>query len=119
MMTRNGKRKLQEEESQTESKCTKSVRVDPEISSQLPNIEEHIEAESQGIKKSENLQGKSTRFEDFPAEILLRILKFLEIYDLLKCSQTSKRIRVISFDDSLWQKVNLSKRKSQLNFFKK
>ena len=57
MMTRNGKRKLQEEESQTESKCTKSVsvRVDPEISAQLANIEEHIETESQGTK-DENLQ---------------------------------------------------------------
>ena len=61
MMTRNGKRKLQEEESQTESKCTKrvSVRVDHEISAQLANIEEYIETESQGSKKGENLQDKN------------------------------------------------------------
>ena len=94
MMTRNGKRKLQEEESQTESKCTKSVsvRVDPEISAQLAKIDEHIETESQGNKKRENLQDKSIRLEDFPTEILLKILNFLEIKSLLKCSQTSKRI---------------------------
>ena len=71
MMTRNGKRKLQEEESQTESKCTKSVnvRMDPEISAQLANTEEHIKTESQGTKKGENLQDKSMKFDDFPAEI--------------------------------------------------
>ena len=80
MMTRNGKRKLQEEESQTESKYTKrvSVRVDPEISAQLANTEEQIETESQGTKKSEKLQQISIKFEDFPAEILLKILNFLE-----------------------------------------
>ena len=48
-MTRNKKRKLQEEGSQTEPKCTKSVsvRVDHEISDQLAKTEEHIETESQ------------------------------------------------------------------------
>ena len=30
---------------------------------------------------------------------------------LIKCSQTSKRISVICYDDSLWQKINLSKKR--------
>jgi hypothetical protein len=121
MMTRNGKRRLQEEESQPESNCTKrvSVRVDHEISAQLANTEEHIETESQGTKKSENLPDKSRRFEDFSAEILLKILNFLEISNLLKCSQTSKRIRVICYDDSLWQTINLSKKRVPTEFLQK
>ena len=120
-MTRNGKRKLQAEESQTESKCTKSVnvRMDPEISAQLANIEEHIETESQGTKKDENLLDKSIRFEDFPEEILLKILNFLELNGLLNCSQTYKRFTVICYDDSLWQTVNLSKKKVPTEFLKK
>jgi len=101
------------------AKKSESVRVDPEISVSLANIEENIEIESQGTKKGENLQVKSMRFEDFPSEILLKILNFLEINGLLKCSQTSKRIRVICYDDSLWQTVNLSKKKVPTKFLKK
>ena len=120
-MTGNGKRKFQAEESQNESKCTKSVnvRMDPEISAQLANIEEHIETQSQGTKKGENLQDKSMKFDDFPAEILLNILNFLELNGLLNCSQTSKRFTVICYDDSLWQTVNLSKKKVPTEFLKK
>ena len=47
-MTRNSKRKLQEEAQKTSSK---SVRVDSEISTQLAKIDEHIETESQEVKK--------------------------------------------------------------------
>ena len=51
-MTRNSKRKLQEEEeSQIELKCTKSVRMDPEISPQLAKIDEPIKTESQEVKR--------------------------------------------------------------------
>ena len=48
-MTRNSKRKLQEEEAQKTS--TKSVRVESEICTQLAKIDEHIETESQEVKK--------------------------------------------------------------------
>ena len=47
--------------------------MDPEISAQLAVIEKHIETESQGTKKSESLQDQWLRFEDFPAEILLKL----------------------------------------------
>ena len=116
MMTSNGKRRLQEEESQTESKCTKRVS---EISAQLANTDEHIETESQGTNKSEKLQDKSIKLEDFPPEILLKILSFLEINGLLKCCQTSKKIRSICYDDSLWQTINLSEKKVPTEFLRK
>ena len=66
-----------------------------------------------------DLKDKSIRFEDFPAEILMKILNFLEINNLLKCSQTSKRIRVICYDKSLWQTINLSKKKVPTEFLQK
>ena len=62
---------------------------------------------------------KSIRFEEFPSEILLKILSFLEITNLLKCSQTSKRIRSICYDDSLWQKINLRKKTVPTEFLQK
>ena len=69
--------------------------------------------------RDENLKDKSIRFEDFPAEILLKMFNFLEINELLKCSQTSKRIRVICYDDSLWQTTDLSKKKVPAEFLQK
>ena len=124
MLTRSSKRKLQEDtELQTASKCTKSVGyvgMDPEISAQMAKIEtESQDIKNKGKGKCEKLQDKSVRFEDFPAEILLKLLNFLEINDLLKCSQTSKRIRVICYDDSLWQTINLSKKKVPAEFLQK
>ena len=69
--------------------------------------------------RDENLKDKSIRFEDFPVEILLKILNFLDINNLLKCSQTSKRTRIICYDKSLWQKVNLSKMRVPIGFLQK
>ena len=69
--------------------------------------------------KDENLMDQSIRFEKFPNELLLKILSFLEIFDLIKCSQTSKRIRFICYDNSLWQKINLSKKKVTTEFLQK
>ena len=69
--------------------------------------------------KYKNLIKKSIGFEEFPNELLLKILSFLEINNLLKCSQTSKRIRIISYDDSLWQKINLSKKRVPTEFLQK
>jgi len=60
--------------------------------------------------RDENFKEKYIRLEEFPSELLLKIFSFLEITNLLKCSQTSKRIRAICYDDSLWQKINLSKK---------
>ena len=70
-------------------------------------------------KEYDNLIGKSIKFEEFPSEIMLEIFSFLEIVDLIKCSQTSKRIRIICYDKSLWQRINLSKKRVQTDFLQK
>ena len=67
----------------------------------------------------ENFKEKSIRLEELPNELLMKIFSFLEITNLLKCSQTSKRIRVICYDDSLWQMINLSKKKVPTEFLQK
>ena len=69
--------------------------------------------------KDKNLMEKSIGFEKFPDEILLNILSFLEVVDLIKCSQTSKRIKGISYEKSLWQKINLSKKIVPTEFLQK
>ena len=46
----------------------------------------------------ENFKEKSIRLEEFPNELLMKIFIFLEITNLLKCSQISKRIRAICYE---------------------
>ena len=48
-------------------------------------------------------------FQDLPDEIVLKVINYLQIKDLISCGHTSKRIRRISCDESLWQKLNISK----------
>ena len=53
-------------------------------------------------------QGLSSfQFEDLPNEVILKVLKNLEIKDLIRCGLVSKRIRTISRNESLWEKMNL------------
>ena len=40
-------------------------------------------------------------FQDLPDEIILKVINYLQIYDLLRCGRVSKRIRNISHDESL------------------
>ena len=47
--------------------------------------------------------------QDLPDEIILKVINYLQIKDLIRCGHTSKRIRRISCDESLWQKLNISK----------
>ena len=47
------------------------------------------------------------QFMDFPAEILLIILTYLDIKSLINCGKVSKKIRNISHDESFWRKVNI------------
>ena len=56
------------------------------------------------------------QLEDLPDEILLKILKNLEVKDILQCGQMSKRIRAISTDESLWEKINLMFKKVPIEF---
>ena len=47
--------------------------------------------------------------QDFPEELILKIINYLDIKDLVKFSEVSKRMRGIGSDQSLWRKINLSK----------
>ena len=47
-------------------------------------------------------------FEEFPDEIMLKVIEFLNIKDLIKFGHLSKRMRKIRSDQSLWQKINLA-----------
>ena len=55
------------------------------------------------------VRSSSKCIQDLPDEIILKVINYLHIKDLIKCGQVSKRIREISFDESLWQKLNFSK----------
>ena len=47
------------------------------------------------------------QFMDFPAEMLLIILTYLDVKSLINCGKVSKKIRNISNDESFWRQVNL------------
>ena len=49
----------------------------------------------------------SLQFEDLPDEMILKILRNLDMKDVLHCGLVSNRIRIISRDESLWEKINL------------
>ena len=48
------------------------------------------------------------QLEDLPDELIQNVLNFLELPDLLSCGLVSKRIRSVSFIESLWQKIDIS-----------
>ena len=54
----------------------------------------------------DNLTVEKT-FDHLPDEVQLKIVNFLEIKDLIRFAQVSKRARRICHDESIWKKVNL------------
>ena len=46
-------------------------------------------------------------FNDFPDEVVLKILSYLDIDNLPKCAQVSQRMRNVCKDKSLWERINL------------
>ena len=46
--------------------------------------------------------------QDLPDEIILKVINYLQIKDRIRFGHTSKRIRNISGDETLWQKLNTS-----------
>ena len=61
----------------------------------------------------------SVGFEDMPDEIILQIFKHLEFYDNASSSQVCKRWKLLSEDQSLWQKINLGGRQVPAKFIEK
>ena len=57
-----------------------------------------------------------SQFQDLPNEIIVKVLNCLNVKDLLYCGQVSKRIRAVSHDKSLYQKIDLTGKKVQTRF---
>ena len=68
------------------------------------------------IDKAKRQKMSSVYLEDLPDEILLKICRHLSMKEIVYCAQMSKRIRKISNDESLWQKINLYQRKVRVEF---
>ena len=47
------------------------------------------------------------QLEDLPDEMILKVLSYVNIGDLMRCGQVSKRFGKIRDIESLWQKVDL------------
>jgi hypothetical protein len=54
-----------------------------------------------------SVENKNKQFEDLPDEVILTVLNFLQLQDLIRCGLVSKRIRSVSFIESLWQKIDI------------
>ena len=48
-------------------------------------------------------------FQDSPDEVILKVVTYLDINDLVKFGEVSKRMKAISNDITLWKKMNLSR----------
>ena len=71
------------------------------------NKENIVELKSQRDKIQEKYDLLKHPLNHVADEVQLNIFKFLEIEDLIRCAQVSKRTRRICHDESLWEKVNL------------
>ena len=59
-------------------------------------------------------------FSTLPNEIILHVSSCLQILDILKCGQVSRRFRAISNDENLWpKKLNLCFTKVPAGFLQK
>ena len=56
-----------------------------------------------------HLRKYGTQFRDLPNETITEIFSWLDFKEIVKCARVSKRIRAISQNEVLWQKVNLQK----------
>ena len=56
---------------------------------------------------------ETLRLEDLPDELILKVFSFLGTRGLICMGQMSNRIRAISHDEQLWQKINLYREPSK------
>ena len=52
-------------------------------------------------------QAEEIQFEDLPNEIILEIVKHLELEDIAIFGHISRRFRTLAHHESIWKKVNL------------
>ena len=60
--------------------------------------------------RTESVQSLTLNLEDLPDEVILKLLSYLDTADLIRSGHVSQRLRTISSDESLWQKMNLFKK---------
>ena len=80
---------------------------------------DNLSSEEAKRLKLHDLIEEETFFDHLPDEVQLKIFKFLEIEDLIRCAQVSKRTRRICHDESIWKKVNLNKKLVPSEFIEK
>ena len=69
------------------------------------------------MSKRQKLSDPDDQFEGLPDEVILKILGYLEgTKGLIYCGHLSRRIRKISQDETLWQKINLSRQNIPTGF---
>ena len=76
------------------------------------NSEDQCEEDQKKEEKdrSESVQSLICDLEDLPDEVILKVLSYLDTANLIRSGHVSKRLRAISSDESLWQKMNLFKK---------
>ena len=60
-----------------------------------------------------------SQFHDLPNEIILKVLSYLKVKELLCFGQTSKQIRAVSIDETLYQKIDLNGKKVHTRFLER
>ena len=91
------------------SNNSKKTRLNPE-----DRCEEDRKKEEKD--RSESDQRLILNLEDLPDEVILKLFSYLDTADLIRCGHLSKRLRAISSDESLWQKMNLSEKNVPTSF---
>ena len=77
------------------------------------DMELHSKMSELQIENLETVDGSGTiawNFQDLPDELILKVLNYSKLKDLISSGRVSKRLRTISHDKSLWQRVNISKK---------
>ena len=93
------------------SKESKKIRLD----SETDQCENQNEEESE--RSAEAFQSLTSKLEDLPDEVILKVFSYLENNtDRIRSGHVSQRLRAISSDESLWQKMNLSEKNVPTSF---
>ena len=72
-----------------------------------PAYEDTTDASDESDWGTDRSEPFSCNFQDLPDEIILKVLSYSEPKDLISSGLVSKRLRKISRDNSLWQRVSL------------
>ena len=62
---------------------------------------------------------KMATIQELPDEIMMEIFSLMSIKQICRCAQVCQRWRILSEDESLWQKINLSDKKVPVKFVEK